>query len=378
MKISVISFDLAHNCLGRSYILAKVLQRRYDVEIHGSFFPRHGDRVWPPCATDEFQYHSVKGCDFPDYFSSVRDMLRNVTGDVIYASKLRMPSFGIALLKKLSSFKPVVLDIDDLETSWATESDWQAPMKNLLADPIGPLHTKIMERLSWAANDITTVSSKLQQKFGGVIIPHGKDTDFLDPALYDRAKLRSHHGLDQSKVIMFLGTPRPHKGLEDILHALKMLKDDRIKLVIIGKGSDLRYEARLQELGGDAVVLMDMIPFKDVPKYLAMADLVAIPQRQLLQAEGQIPAKVFDAMAMAKPILATRVSDLPSILDGCGMIVEPEDHHDMAEKIAWTFENPAEAAEMGSRARERCIRDFSWNVMEERLANVFEKYRKQP
>lgn len=373
MKISIISFDMGHNCLGRAYLLAKVLQRRYQVEILGSHFPVYGDCVWEPCNTDEFKYITVKGCNFPEYFLSIKSLLSHMTGDVIYASKLRMPSYGVALLKKISSFKPVVLDIDDLETSWFTEQDWKSSRKTI-TNPIGPFHTKLMEKLVWAANDVTTVSSQLQNRFGGVIVPHGKNTNVMDPAKFDREQLRVNYGLSAFKIIMFLGTPKPHKGLEDVVHALKLLNRNDIRFVVVGKGYDLSYEKRLQELGGEMVILFDMIPFSEVPKLLAAADMVVLPQRRLLQSEGQIPAKLFDAMAMAKPIVATDVSDLAAILGDSGLICEPEDHQDIADKISWVLDHPQDAVIMGKRAREKCIQEYSWDLMEDRLSLIFDKY----
>lgn len=366
---------MGHNCLGRAYLLAKVLSRRYEVEVLGSQFPVHGKKIWKPCDTGEFQYKLVDGCPFPDYFRSIRSMLGQIKGDVIYASKLRLPSFGVALLKKLSSFRPVVLDIDDLETSWFGEKDWQAPRATLLKNPIGPLHTKLMEKFTWAANDVTTVSTQLQKRYGGVFVPHGKDTQAMDPARFDAAALRREYGVDRFKVIMFLGTPRPHKGLEEVVHAIKKLGRPDIRFVVVGRGSDPGYERRLQELGGEQVMLLDMIPFTDVAKVLSIADLIILPQRRIIQAEGQIPAKIFDAMAMAKPIIATDVSDLSRILDGCGLVVEPGDIDAMAEGIARVFDRADDAEEMGLRAREKCIREYSWDVMESRLAQIMEKYR---
>jgi len=47
MKISILTSDLSHNCLGRAYLLAKVLQRCYEVEIIGTVF---GDGIWEPVA----------------------------------------------------------------------------------------------------------------------------------------------------------------------------------------------------------------------------------------------------------------------------------------------------------------------------------------
>jgi glycosyltransferase involved in cell wall biosynthesis len=87
-----------------------------------------------------------------------------------------------------------------------------------------------------------------------------------------------------------------------------------------------------------------------------------------------VPAKIFDAMAMAKPIIATNVSDIPEILDSCGWIVEPENPRQLAETIKYVFEHPVEAKENGKKAREKCKREYSWNTMEKILIEVFRKY----
>ncbi|MBI4810065.1 MAG: glycosyltransferase family 4 protein [Ignavibacteriales bacterium] len=373
MKISILSFDMGHNCLGRAYLLGKVLQRRYDVEILGTQFPSFGSTIWKPCDTGEFKYYTVKGGKFPEYFGSVKDLLKHISGDVIYASKLRFSSYGIGILKKLFSWKPIVLDIDDLETSWYKPEDWNKIKGHSFLNPIGYHHTKWIQGFIWMANEITTVSTQLQQRFGGVIIPHGRDTCYLDPSKHDGRSLRYKFGIQNKKIIMFLGTPRPHKGLEEVIRAITFLRRDDIRFIIVGKGSDVKYEKKLQELGGEKVILFDQIPFTEVPRYLSIADLVVIPQRRVKQTTGQIPAKVFDAMAMAKPIIATNVSDLPSILDGCGIIIEPEDIESLAYEIEWVFSHPNEVHELGEKARAKCIAEYSWDVMEGRLKNIFDR-----
>lgn len=374
MKISIISFDLSHNCLGRAYLLGKVLRRNYDVEIHGFVFADHNTPIWKPCDTGEFQYHAVAGANFPAFVKSMAEMIKSIKGDVVYASKLRLPTYGVALLKKLLSGKPVVLDIDDLETSWYQHLKGTRRWKTIL-DPTGPLATKWMEHFLRFADEVTTVSTQFQQKYGrGVIIPHGKDTDNFDPAKYDRKAMRSTLGIEDFKVIMFLGTAQPHKGLDEIVRAIHTLERDDIRLMVVGAGANRKYDHQLEEAGRGKVILKGEIPFGDVPLYLQAADLVVLPQRKSMQSYGQIPAKVFDAMAMAKPIIATNVADMQLILDGCGIVVEPGDISALAEKIAWVFANPRAAEEMGKRGREKCIAEYSWNVMEKKLVAIFEKY----
>jgi glycosyltransferase involved in cell wall biosynthesis len=375
MKISIISFDLGNNCLGRAYLLGKVLSRHYDVDIHGFVFPYSGNKIWKPCDTGEFYYKVIQGRNFPFFLKSMTDMYRSINGDVIYASKATLPSYVVALLKKFFSDKPVVLDIDDLETAWFEKLKGARRWMRIL-QPYGPIHTTWIENFIGFADEITTVSTQLREKFGrGVIIPHGKDTEHFDPAKYDRNKLRKELQFDGYKIIMFLGTVRPHKGLEHIIQALNLLNRDDIRLMIIGAGTEPKYENMLEEIGNGKVILKEKIPFNNIPQYLHAADIVVLPQKKTIQSYGQIPAKLFDAMAMAKPIIAADVSDLQMILNGCGIIVEPEDISGLADKIDWVCSNTLEAEKMGRRAREKCIADYSWDVMEEKLVAIFEKYK---
>ena len=102
------------------------------------------------------------------------------------------------------------------------------------------------------------------------------------------------------------------------------------------------------------------IPFDDVPRVLVAADVVAVPQRATTDTAGQVPAKLIDAMAMARPIVATEVSMIPTILDGCGAVVPPGDPHALAKAIGHLLADPARARELGRRARERCVARYSF------------------
>jgi glycosyltransferase involved in cell wall biosynthesis len=108
------------------------------------------------------------------------------------------------------------------------------------------------------------------------------------------------------------------------------------------------------------VRLVPEIPFADVPLYLAAADVVAAPQRIGPDTLGQVPAKIFDAMALGRPIVSTRVSMIPEILDDSGVLVEPGDPAGLARAIAWLLDHPAEAAALGRKARERCVARYSY------------------
>jgi len=111
MKISVLTPDLSHNCLGRAYLLAKILQRRYEVEIVGPVF---GDGIWGPVANDKsITYKSVEIYGRFRPYLQIKELAKKIDGDIIYASKPLFTSFGVGLSKKVFNRKPLILDIDD-------------------------------------------------------------------------------------------------------------------------------------------------------------------------------------------------------------------------------------------------------------------------
>jgi len=96
-----------------------------------------------------------------------------------------------------------------------------------------------------------------------------------------------------------------------------------------------------------------------LPALLAASDVVAIPQLDTEGAQHQMPMKVYDAMAMAKPIVATTVSDLPLALDGCAKLLPPGDAPGLTAAIRELLEHPTQAQALGERARTRCLQNYS-------------------
>lgn len=373
MKISILVRDLSGNCYGRAHVLAKALSRVYDVEIVGPVGPAG---IWMPFDTGEFETKTVPARALPFLARSLHDLLSKITGDVLYALKPHVCSFGLALLKKVRSKLPIVLDIDDWELGLYRSQP------NLLLNSLASLpypdaypYAALLDRITGRADEITTVSHFLMERYGrGVIVPHGRDVTWLDPTRYDRDALRQTWGLAGTRVILWLGTPLPYKGVEDLVDAVDLLRRDDVRLLMVGVNPSSQMARRLEDRGLDRVILVGPRPFAQLPEFLALSDVVVLPQRLSPATVGQVPAKLFDAMAMAKPIVATRVSDIPIILDGCGLIVEPGDTEALAGAIASVLDDQAGATEMGRRARGRCVREYSIEAMERPLRQVFDRF----
>ena len=389
MKISLLNADLSNNCLGRTYLLAKVLQRNYDVEIIG---PILGDKIWQAVAQDKsIQYKSVKLKGVIKPYWQILGLVNKIDGDVVYANKSLLTSFGVGILAKVFRKKPLVLDIDDWQMGFINNAlknksfIYQFAFLGRSAIQLYKLNSYwnslISEKLSYLADDITVSNNFLEKKFGGTIIPHGRNTDVFNPERFDIDNIKKKYKIDKSKkIVMFFGTVRKHKGVEDLIEAMNRLKNKNVMLVVVGVDLKDKYcESLINNVkmtAGKEFKWYGIQPFEKVPEFLAIADVVVVPQRKNLATEGQFPAKIFDAMAMAKPIISTDVNDISEVLNDCGIIIESGDVNNLKKSIEYILDGRDRAKEMGIRARKKCIEKYSWDVMEKLLRNVFDKYDK--
>ena len=363
MKISVLCFDLSSNAFGRAWLLAQTLSGVYDVEIIG--ISRKGG-IWAPMSDSKIPVKEFMWDRYPKFSRVKKNILDAIDGDLILASKLMPTSFGIGLQKKYSSGKPLIVDIDDWELGFFYHSGFWGGVGRFLnfSNPNGLPYVWRMERLVCEADAVSVSNRFLQKKFKGVLLPHCRDTSVLDPQKFSPGKIKERIGLAGKKVVMFLGTPRPHKGIDDLLIALKKVNIPELRLVIIGAENQQEFLKGVDPSVIDRVVVLPKISFQNLPEFLSAADIVAIPQRQTSDSVGQMPAKLFDAMSMAKPIIATRVSDIPEVLEDCGYLVDPSEPSQLADCIQYILSHPAEAKAKGYAARERCKQRYDMHHLE--------------
>ena len=384
-KISVLAPDLSGGGGTRVYLLAQVLrQLNYEVTVFGFMF---GQRLYPPPPSN-LKVKWFPGCNYPQFISSVRQLLREIDGEILYAVKPRPTSFGVALLKRWQTKQPIILDIDDWELSWFGGDNWsyRPRLKKLLGDlwqengwlrdPDCPVYLKWMEKLIPQADAVTVNTQFLQNRYGGTYLPNGKDTELFDPQKFAPELSRQKYGLSDYRILMFPGTARPHKGLEDVLVALEQLNQPDLRLVLVG-GREIGdgYLERLMTQGKAWIVKLPPQPIEKMQEVVAAAHVIVVPQRRNATAQAQFPIKLTDGMAMAKPILATRVGDIPRILGDTGFLVEPSSPKQIATTIEEIFAKFDFAHAQGEKARKRCLKYYSIEAMATIVNSIIEKLK---
>ncbi|MEM7770993.1 MAG: glycosyltransferase family 4 protein [Cyanobacteria bacterium P01_E01_bin.6] len=386
MKVSLIVSDLSTRGAGRwggavrPFLLTQALQQLgHVVDIVG-----FGDTESVSFSPPNVNTHVLRAKTYPGFVTSACKLLHRLKGDIIYAYKLKPSSFGLGLLHHLATRKHLILDIDDWELSWHGGDRLHykpSPMKfardlihkdGELRQPDHPVYLKWMETLASKSTQITTHTQFLRDRFGGTYVPNGKDVSLFDPNRYDAAKSREKFGLTPYRVLMFPGAPRPYKGLEDILAALDQLDEPDLRLVIVGGSPYDNYDQELMQRWGRWIIQLPKLSYSQMPEVVSAAHVIVVPQRDLPEAKAQFPLKLTDGMAMAKPVLATAVGDIPSILGTAGYIVQPSQVDHMAEAIQCIFDNFGQAMHRGILARKRCIEDYSIDSMASKLSPILQ------
>jgi len=331
-------------------VLAQLLARDFDVQVLGTEF---GDGVWAPARDGSRRVETVPGARWPGYARSVSALLAGIRGEVVLAVKPLFASYGVALLHRWRTGTPVVLDIDDDELSFRPPGTLRNPRGWAVSVgyPDGRFWATTMIGARARANARTVAGFALRDHYGGTVVPHAKDTVWLRPRPELRARGRARLGMaNTERVVMFVGTPRVYSGLEDAAAAVACMRHQARFVVAGGNPADPWLRGLRASLVG--AEFHRSYRLDELPLLLEAADAVVVPSRLHPQSAMQVPSKLLDAMAVAKPCVGTAVSDIPTMLaDGRGHVVPPADPRALATALDAIFDAPEEAARMGARAR---------------------------
>lgn len=101
-------------------------------------------------------------------------------------------------------------------------------------------------------------------------------------------------------------------GMKEVAESLANFEDDSIKLMIVGEGDlyNTLYKMSTEENLKNKLILTGKVPFEQIPSYIAAADICLLPAYKNEIMMNIVPIKLYEYMAMGKPIIAT---NLPGI-----------------------------------------------------------------
>jgi len=167
-----------------------------------------------------------------------------------------------------------------------------------------------------------------------VTVYNGVDYDLWNPKKYNR-DYRKKYGL-KNFVYLFYGRPGVSKGLEYLIKAAAIVEKEvpNAKLFAI-VSKDTAYAKRYNEivklikkLKLKNVIMHDPVPYKELPKYIKMADCVVVPS--LTEGFGFTTA---ESCAMNKIVIASNTTSLPEVISGKYSLVPIKNPRAIAKAI---------------------------------------------
>lgn len=161
--------------------------------------------------------------------------------------------------------------------------------------------------------------------------------------------VKERFGLDGRIVAAYVGTHGMAHGLDTVLDAAALLKDDsRVGFLLVGDGADrTRLVERARKLGLDNLHIAGQLPKEEMPGIWSASDISLIVLKKSDTFKTVLPSKMFEAMAMECPIVLGVEGEAKSLLEKAkaGIAVEPES----AEALAVAVKRLADDRDLASR-----------------------------
>jgi glycosyltransferase involved in cell wall biosynthesis len=215
------------------------------------------------------------------------------------------------------------------------------------------------------------------------MITNGVDFSIFSLAGDDLKKLaiRMKFGFDDHFVVMYLGAHGAYNALETIIDAVVRLKDDpRFLFVFVGAGDEKpKLQRRVSEQSLTNVIFLPPIPRLESPAMLAAADAFVLPNRKGDFFAGNLPNKLFDFMASARPIVVSGAGETAELVLAarCGRVGRAEDSVAMALALIELAEMPVrERMAMGARGRDYVLAHYDRKRLSERFLEILVEFAK--
>ena len=227
--------------------------------------------------------------------------------------------------------------------------------------------TRTLNRVTYGRNAaVTAVSEPVAASLSGfrgptpVVIENGVSVAVTPE---DAVAARSELGLGpDDPLVVHVGNIRPGKGHDTLIEATKHLPD-QVTVVSIGaekRKGDLDRVREASVHAGVAGRLRFLGRRPDALAFIAASDVYVNPADH----EG-LPVTILEALALARPVVATAVGGVPSVVrnEETGVLVQPQQPAELAAAICGLIDDPLRAKHLAERGRSLVAEEYGLEPM---------------
>ena len=224
----------------------------------------------------------------------------------------------------------------------------------------------------YTRNELTELYDIDEEKIH--VIYNGVDTKKFKPTR-NRVGLRLELGLEEEqRIILCVGRLYYRKGITILLKSIPEVvqKFRDAKFVISGKGFK-KNEEYLRKLAEKLkiekyVAFLGYVPDEKLPDLYAASDIFVLPALY-----ENFPFAILEAQSTGLPVISTKVGGIPEFLtdNKNGLLVDPGDSKQLAQRIMVLLGDPVLAEELGGRGRRLVEEKFAWPLITEKVVELY-------
>jgi glycosyltransferase involved in cell wall biosynthesis len=294
------------------------------------------------------------------FFSQTAALVFKENPDILLIRHLSNHHYFVSILF-FSLFKPVALEINSI-------GSFEKKKRSRISESIDRA-TVFLSKKCFVVSDVVRdfIVNDFNVPFSKVrVIPNGVDINKFHPELPGN-EIRNKYKLSRKFVVGFIGSFKPWHGVDKILSMAESLKqiDESIVFLVVGGGDQLKdLYSVVEEKQLSNLILTGYVNHDRIPYYLAAMDVVISPHVYKKGRFHGSPLKLFEYMAMAKPIIAAPIGQIRDIFeDGVSGRLIPSDNIDFwVEEILKMYNNHNYRQQFGLKARARVTENYTWNI----------------
>lgn len=204
-----------------------------------------------------------------------------------------------------------------------------------------------------------------------VWFPNGVDFDFFEREHEDFLWRQTLNITEAEFVLLYAGIIGHAQGLDVILQAADRLKERSVKFVLVGDGPEKDNLLRIaKEKALTNVIFQPNLEKAKIPSLIKACDAYIVPLKKLDLFKGAIPSKLFEPLALAKPILLGVDGEARQLFieEGkSGLYFEPENATELAERIEQLIANPTLLNSLGVQGQWYAKENFDRQQIHEKF-----------
>ncbi|XAS65976.1 glycosyltransferase family 4 protein [Micrococcaceae bacterium Sec5.7] len=215
-----------------------------------------------------------------------------------------------------------------------------------------------------------------------LVCPNAVGGEFLDEPV-SPAAARAELGLPiDGQWVGTVSSLVHYEGLETLLETAALLTSDYpgLRVLLVGSGvAAASLQKRANDLGlGDRVVFTGRVPREKARLYHQALDVFVVPRADQQVTRHVTPLKPVEAMACARPVLASRLPALAEIVDDgrSGLLADAGDARDFAIKLKRLLDSAELRSRLGKAGRGDVLKNRTWMANVNVLASAYDRLTK--